>query len=360
MLIGGDFKYRRGAKTLIVGTAIALAMSATIAPPAFAANGIGNFADWQVSGMTGTLPPVSDGKLGGSIDATQNLSAPSGASAWLGAWTPFGQEFGSSQNKRYLSVPVGATTSSLRITFDTPTPSSKWAFALGDVDAERVQISARDNNGNSVNVSSWHSGSFNYCNGSPRPSSCGGVQTDTPTWVGSELVGNVNDTTGASGWFQPTAMVKSITLSATSMSGFPTYQVWLAADKVITPVPPPPPPTPVEPPVTLTPSQTVCTARTKTISLSGTTRRKSQRVNIFAAAKVGAKSKLIRRVKSKNRKFRVKRVSTSNCQIPVFCAQSAGKVSAPVKLRVKVRKRAELRGEIAKRKPFRCPARGSR
>ncbi|WP_194906865.1 Ig-like domain-containing protein [Catenulispora rubra] len=107
------------------------------------------------------------------VQITTDSTAPSqasGQSAFLNPSTPFAQVFGN------------------------------WGFALGDVDAEKVRVTACDAAGKQVPVS--FQGSFNFCQGTPLPSACGGQnETDQPSWdpASSFLVGNVADTNGAAG-----------------------------------------------------------------------------------------------------------------------------------------------------------------
>ena len=171
------------------------------------------------------------------------VTKPSGSSVWLSQATPFGAVFGSSRNLPYLglSVPVGG--SSITIEFDQPTPAQTmtagWGFALGDIDAENVTVSAIGPGGPlSVAELGWSvtDGAFNYCSVSPRPSSCrAGSGGDLPNWnpATSTLEGNIGvptpDTDGASGWFRPTVPVTSLTLSGAVLVGIPAYQLWIAA-----------------------------------------------------------------------------------------------------------------------------------
>ena len=153
--------------------------------------------------------PGANGFPSSSLATTSlSPSVPSGSSAWLSASTPFGGQFGSSQGLSYLSF--GATTSQANsttvLTFASPTPTAGWGFALGDVDAESIQLSATDASGNAIAVSGLgYQGNFNYCAVSPKPSTCTGAGpfTDVPTWNAgtATLAGNGADTSGASGWF---------------------------------------------------------------------------------------------------------------------------------------------------------------
>jgi hypothetical protein len=192
-----------------------------------------------------------------SFTANSNTPTnPTGASAWLGPTTPFGAVFGSSQGKPYLNVPTapGTTPSTTTFTFAGPTPAQGWGFALGDVDADQVTITATGPGGPLTAAQLGFQGVFNYCAVTPTPSACtAGPFTDVPTWdpVTSTLVGNVADTQGPAGWFRPSASITTLTFLLTPRSGIPIVQVWfaaltadiagsIAAQTDTGPVPPPP------------------------------------------------------------------------------------------------------------------------
>jgi hypothetical protein len=194
-------------------------------------------ATWTVSGSnpswtgTSTLPATG---FPPATFATNSLTPtiPSGASAFLGPSTPFGAAYESTQNQPYLSLraSTGGTPSTTTFTFATPTPVG-WGFALGDVDADMVTISAIGPSGPLTAAQLGHQGVFNYCQSTPVPSSCGPGSTDVPVWdpATSTLIGNIGDTSGAAGWFRPTVPITSLTLTFTVQSGIPIYQVWFAA-----------------------------------------------------------------------------------------------------------------------------------
>lgn len=115
--------------------------------------------------------------------------------------------FGTSQNLPYLQLrtTTGTAASTTTIAFASPTPvqsgGSGWGFTLGDIDADKVTVSATDISGTTVTAAQlgWQ-GAFNYCAVSPKPSGCpAGESTDVPTWDPSTatLTGNVLDTGGA-------------------------------------------------------------------------------------------------------------------------------------------------------------------
>ncbi len=209
------------------------------APASAAAAATGYYAAWDRTGSSGswsgTAPVVAAGFPTASWTSNSTgLTVPTGASAFLGAGTPFGAAFGSSQGLPYLSVPTasGVTPSTTTLTFAAPTPATGWGFALGDVDADKVQIAAIDANLNALTGTALASalgfqGTFNYCAGAPKPSTCSGSATDVPTWdpATATLIGSGTDTSGAAGWFQPTVALGSLTFTFTAQLGIPIYQL---------------------------------------------------------------------------------------------------------------------------------------
>lgn len=201
---------------------------------ALAAAGTGTWASWTGSSGIGTVDLKSGGFTSPSADVTSDgnsFATPTGTSAWLNAGTPAGAQFGSSRNRGYLQVGTqSGNSSTTTLTFINRTPASGWGFVLGDIDADRVSISAVTESGTAVtNVNTWFRGTFNYCNG-VSPSPCV-PSTDVPTWDGiSTLTGNGRDTNGASGWFMPNQSLKSLTFTFSGLVGFPVFQLWLAGD----------------------------------------------------------------------------------------------------------------------------------
>jgi len=197
-----------------------------------------------------------------------NPQVPSGASAFLGDSTPFGAEYSSSQDLPYLVLRTDSTApSTTTFTFAAPTPASGWGFAFGDIDADTVKVEAFDAAGAAVPTAAlgWQS-AFNYCTNSPRPTSCGaGPFTDVPTWDPgtSTLVGNGPDTTGAAGWFRPTAPITTLKLTFTRISGAPVMQMWVASHCC-------PPPTTTSTSTSTTSSSTSSSTSTSTTSSSTT------------------------------------------------------------------------------------------
>lgn len=213
------------------------------AAPAQAASASGSYAQWVASGGSGAWQgagtPAAGFPVASLVSDASSVQIPSGATTFLGPATPMGAEYGSSRAMNYLNISTAAALqpSTTTLTFDEPTPARNWAFALGDIDADTVSITATDANGDPVPVPALgFQGTFNYCAFSPKPGTCkgSGPFTDVPTWVAdaASLVGGGLDTSGASGWFQPTAAIKTITFRFATQIGFPSFQLWLASKAI--------------------------------------------------------------------------------------------------------------------------------
>jgi hypothetical protein len=154
----------------------------------------------------------------------------------MGEDTPFGAAFGSSRNQGYMGIGTTSSNnpSTTTLTFDAATPPADWGFALGDIDVDMVQISGTDSSGNALTAADLgYQSSFNLCQNSPRPAGCNSAATDQPTWnaAAMSLTGqNTGDTVGATGWFQPTASIASLTFTFTDFTGMPMFQLWVAAE----------------------------------------------------------------------------------------------------------------------------------
>ena len=226
---------------------------------------VGVFPTWNVSGGAGALAatptfPPSAGFPTTTLTSTgSTLASPSGVTAFLGAGTDFGAEYGTTRSQPYLTLsPAGSGNSVTTISFDGAPPSG-WGFALGDIDADWAYIEAFSAPGLSGPLPLTALGfqsAGNYCNASPRPGACANPPyTDSPVWVtapesfdgidyipgtlrGNSLPGApaaTRDTSGAYAWFQPDASVLSIRITFGIRDGSPTAQLWLAspAPKVV-------------------------------------------------------------------------------------------------------------------------------
>ncbi|MER5747648.1 carboxypeptidase regulatory-like domain-containing protein [Streptomyces sp. NPDC002225] len=207
-------------------------------PPGVAyADATSAYGDWSMSGTTGTVDiPLTDFPSAAVTTDSTTATVQSGTSVFLGPGTPVGERYGTSQGKEYVTLrtAAGLAPSTTTLTFEQPTNAGTFAFTLGDIDADTVRVTATGADGQPLTTDQlgWQ-GAFNYCRSTPEPSECGaaGTDTDVPNWdpATSTLVGNGSDTTGASGWFQPTVPVSTITLTFTRQSGFPVYQLWTSS-----------------------------------------------------------------------------------------------------------------------------------
>jgi hypothetical protein len=222
-------------RRLLVPLLAVVAMLLSTAAPAAAATT--SWAVWDdLSGAGGAYSTTMRLQAPGfpaarmTSDSRASAQLPSGTSTFLRPATPPGAAYGSSAGNRYVNLRPAAdnasSPSTTTYTFDTATPDAGWAFVLGDIDADRVRVTATDAGGAAVPaevVDRWFRGTFNYAPGG----------SDLPTWdpATSTLTGNpaAADTEGASGWFEPDVPLSSLTTTFTWRSGFPVYQTWFAS-----------------------------------------------------------------------------------------------------------------------------------
>ena len=244
----------------LVVTGLALVPSASRA-----AGGTGSWGDWTITpgSGSGSLTFTGTDFPDAAVSSTgQSLAVSSGASVSLSGRTPIGTEYGTSANRPYLSAGFSATPATVTLTFTTAPKAGTWSFALGDVDAEKVEISARDASGAALDVSSWFRASFNYAGAA-----------DLPVWASPALTGNNADSNGASAWFTPSAAVKTLTFTQSKLpiGGIPQYQLWIAADIIAaTASPSASPSTTASPTATASPSPSATASPTATASPSAT------------------------------------------------------------------------------------------
>jgi hypothetical protein len=201
-----------------------VAATAILVPMSSAADGTGIYAAWTLSPTPTTGAATFSGTYFPDIAVTSRDSSIGVAkSATLTATTPFGANFGTSRGQTYLTsgVASGKSQGSVTLTFDSSPVPGTWGMAFGDVDAEDIKIDAVDADGEPVDVRNWKFIAFNYAG-----------QTDLPRWTeeSERILGNGSDTSGASMWVEPTSEVARITLTQVRLSGFPQYQLWIAAD----------------------------------------------------------------------------------------------------------------------------------
>lgn len=116
------------------------------------------YATLTVSGdpgaRTGSVALPGDLPTAALTSTSRIGTVSSGATSWVPGSAPFGTFAGSSQNKSYLSLDSGGQTagsaSVTTYTFATPAPAGSWGFALGDVDAEALTVTAIDANGDAI------------------------------------------------------------------------------------------------------------------------------------------------------------------------------------------------------------------
>ena len=221
----------------IVATMTGLAAVSALTPMSNAASGTGVYAAWSLD----TPPSQGQATFAGTIFPEVTLTSKDSnisvaRSATLTGLTSFGAVYGTSRGETYLTsgLASGKSEGVLTFTFATPPVPGTWGFVVGDVDAEDIKVSAKDANGNPVDVREWEFIPFNYAN-----------ESDQPAWTleSERILGNGSDTSGASMWVTPTSRVSSVTLTQVRLSGFPQYQLWIAAD-VLTAVQVAPPTTP--------------------------------------------------------------------------------------------------------------------
>lgn len=153
----------------------------------------GTFAQASsTSASVSTAPTNIFAATGSSAQATFAGAATSDV---LGASTPWGQTYGSSAGKTYMSTYAGAGAGAQKTatyTFSTPcSPANQCGWALGDVDAESVSLSAIGTDGTPLTAAELgFQGTFNYAGAADQPSWNPGTST---------LTGNNGDTNGATG-----------------------------------------------------------------------------------------------------------------------------------------------------------------
>jgi hypothetical protein len=222
---------------------------------------IGAFPTWSVAAGTATGTFTGSAAMP-ALEVTSSgngFGTATGASAFLGASTGFGAEFGSSRLQPYLTVGTsGVSTSTTSVSFGAA-PAGQWGFALGDIDADWAFLRAYDAAGNPLSSAGDLSalgfrGTGNYCLNSPKPSTCGsGAASDAPVWITTPtavdstclgvttttnyvpgtLRGNVADSSGAYGWFAPSASVARVDILFGALCGIPTFQLWVAGSAPI-------------------------------------------------------------------------------------------------------------------------------
>lgn len=237
---------RASRRATLAGTIVLIAVLVG-ALPASAAT-VASWATWQpLTGTSGayttTVQVAAQPAITATVTSDSRSSAQvgviSGASNWLSEGTAIGAKYGSSKNQPYLNLRPRAdnatSPSTTTYSFATPTPTSGWAFAVGDIDADSVRIHAVAPDGHVLDATEIGlRDRFNYCvDGIVGKPSCTGAADDVPSWDATTLTltGNAAavDTSGAAAWFEPSTPISSLSLIFTRRSGFPIYHTWFAS-----------------------------------------------------------------------------------------------------------------------------------
>jgi hypothetical protein len=238
------------ARTLVgIGAAVtALGLSVVLtASPALAAVDDGTWGIWTSEDVDdapiGTLV-FGNTAVGGATyeytqisgDTTVEIGIVNDKEMWVAASSAPGAVFGAngpSDVENLLDVDATeASSATLVVTFDAEVPANELAFVIMDIDssnsgvaagADRVFISATNEAGTYLTSSELNGEAFNFCNVpvAEMPGDCGGiVHTDVPTlteptatsvFFQGDLDNSGDD--GDSGWINPTAAVKTLSLN---------------------------------------------------------------------------------------------------------------------------------------------------
>lgn len=235
----------RAPRSLLIG-AVAVLAAAAIAVPASAAT-TSSWAEWQPldgsgGAYTTSVAIAAQPELSATVTSDSRagqVGVISGASTWLSEGTPIGEKYGTSRDRPHLNLRPQADSatspSTTAYSFTAPTPTSGWAFALGDIDADAVRIQAIGVDGEVLEASDLgFRGGFNYCApGLAGKPSCSGDAADVPAWDPATLTLTGNDgaadTSGAAAWFEPRTPLISLSFVFTRRAGFPIYQTWFAS-----------------------------------------------------------------------------------------------------------------------------------
>lgn len=185
-----------------------------------------NGADGYVT-MTAGFGDVAYASTGSS-----GITIPGGSSAIQPLSTPFAAFIGlSSSGQQYINTRLnnGATATNT-YHFVTNTPNNgKWAFSLGDVDAERLTITATKANGSAATAAEiGFQGQYNYNDPNDSTAHLSVTQSGNSVVIEDASCPASCDTVGISAWFKPTVSLSYISISAFGKSGFPVYQTWFA------------------------------------------------------------------------------------------------------------------------------------
>lgn len=242
-------------KLVGVGAAVAAIglVAALTSSPALAAVDDGTWGIWAAEDLTdapaGTIVFGSTSVPGASYEYTQisgdtgvEISTVNDKEMWVPASSAPGAIFGAngpSDIENLLDYDANASSeATLVITFDAEVPANELGLVIMDIDSEntglasgadRFTVEATNAAGTELTSSELNGGAFNFCNVpvAEMPGDCAsiahtGVPTvtePTPTSVFFEgsLLNSSDD--GDSGWVNPTAAVKTLTVTWLSQDG---------------------------------------------------------------------------------------------------------------------------------------------
>lgn len=185
-----------------------------------------NGADGSVSMTAGF------GNIAYASSGSSGITIPGGSSAIQPLATPFAAFIGlSSAGQQYINTRLNnSATSTNTYHFLTNTPNNgKWAMSLGDVDAERLTITATTSNGSPATAAELgFQSQYNYNDPTDSTPHLTVTQSGSSVVVEDPSCPTTCDTVGISVWFKPTVSLSYISISALGKSGFPVYQTWFA------------------------------------------------------------------------------------------------------------------------------------
>ena len=253
-----------GAAVTALGLAVALTSS-----PALAAVDDGTWGIWAAAdvndatpGTIGfgstTVPSASYVYTEDSGNSSVEIATVNDKDMWVPAGSPMGAVFGAngpSDIENLLDYNANELSeATLVITFDAEVPANELGLVIMDIDSEntglaadadRFTVEATNAAGTPLTSSELNGGAFNFCNVpvAEMPGDCGGTAyTGVPTvteptatsvfFEGSLL--NASDD-GDSGWVNPTAAVKTMTVTWLSQDGGSSAKLAIAVKKAALP-----------------------------------------------------------------------------------------------------------------------------
>jgi LPXTG-motif cell wall-anchored protein len=253
-----------GAAATALGLAVALTST-----PALAAADDGTWGIWAAADVTDapvgtigfgstTVPSASYVYTQISGDTGVEIGGVNDKQMWVGASTPPGAVFGAngpSDIENLLDYDADESSeATLVITFDAEVPANALGLVIMDIDGEntglaedtdRFTIEATNAAGTDLTSSELNGGVFNFCNVpvAEMPGDCGGtvyttvptVTEPTATSVFFEADLNNAGDEGDSGWVNPTAAVKTMTVTWLSQDGGSSAKLAIAVKEAALP-----------------------------------------------------------------------------------------------------------------------------